>query len=114
MCYLFAVHQENHKAHIPYGWIIGGLGIGLALIILSIVVYLSLRSSKCFSEARSSHTKDSDGKVSHKFQILRKPSFCCGSGRYVCCKSGDWKQTNGEPSNHQTTIPKGIISKLFY
>ncbi|KAM3699645.1 hypothetical protein ACJW30_05G042500 [Castanea mollissima] len=108
-----SVHQENHKAHIPYGWIIGGLGIGLALIIISVVVFLSLRSSKCFSEGQSSHTKDSEGKVSHKFQILRKPSFCCGSGRYVCCKSGDWKQTNGEPSNHQTPIPKALGTDVF-
>ena len=114
MCYLFAVNQENHKAHMPYGWIIGGIGIVLALIVLSVVVFVSLRSSNFFSEARNSHTKDSDGKDSHKFQILRKPSFCCGSGRYVCCKPGDWKQPNGEPSNHQITIPKGIISKLFY
>ncbi|GMY34370.1 lysM domain receptor-like kinase 3 [Fagus crenata] len=108
-----SVNQENHKAHMPYGWIIGGIGIVLALIVLSVVVFVSLRSSNFFSEARNSHTKDSDGKDSHKFQILRKPSFCCGSGRYVCCKPGDWKQPNGEPSNHQNTIPKALGTDVF-
>ncbi|XWS20221.1 hypothetical protein CRYUN_Cryun31cG0081400 [Craigia yunnanensis] len=101
--------QVNHKAHVPYRWIIGGLGVGLALIILSIVVCVSLRSSSCFAEeAHGGLAKDPDGKSSHKFHILRKPSFCCGSGRYICGKSGNWNQTNGEPSNHQITIPKAL------
>ena len=91
----------------PYGWIIGGFGVALALIILSIVVCVSLRSSSCFAEAQGSLVKDPDGKSSHKFHILQKPSFCCGSGRYICGKSGNWNQTNGEPSNNQITIPKG-------
>ncbi|KAH1114048.1 hypothetical protein J1N35_007426 [Gossypium stocksii] len=100
--------QVSPKAHVPYGWIIGGLGVGLALIILSIVVCVSLRSSSCFVEARGSHAKDHDDKSSHKFHILRKPSFCCGSGRYICGKSENWAQTNGEPSNHQITIPNAL------
>ncbi|XP_012470141.1 lysM domain receptor-like kinase 3 [Gossypium raimondii] len=100
--------QVSPKAHVPYGWIIGGLGVGLALIILSIVVCVSLRSSSCFVEARGSHAKDHDDKSSHKFHILRKPSFCCGSGRYICGKSENWTQTNGEPSNHQITIPNAL------
>ncbi|XP_022721472.1 lysM domain receptor-like kinase 3 [Durio zibethinus] len=100
--------QVNHKSHVPYGWIIGGFGVGLALIIASIVVCISLRSSSCFAEARGSLVKDPDGKSSHKFHILRKPNFCCGSGRYVCGKSGNWNQNNGEPSNHQITIPKAL------
>ncbi|KAG4154449.1 hypothetical protein ERO13_D03G057800v2 [Gossypium hirsutum] len=100
--------QVSPKAHVPYGWIIGGLGVGLALIILSIVVCVSLGSSSCFVEARGSHAKDHDDKSSHKFHILRKPSFCCGSGRYICGKSENWTQTNGEPSNHQITIPNAL------
>ncbi|KAE8714765.1 LysM domain receptor-like kinase 3 [Hibiscus syriacus] len=98
--------QVNTKAHVPYGWIIGGLGVGLALII--IVVCVSLRSSSRFGEARGVHAKDHDAKSSHKFHILQKPSFCCGSGRYVDGKSENWNQTNGEPSNHQITIPKAL------
>uniref|UniRef100_A0A2P2MKG3 LysM domain receptor-like kinase 3 n=1 Tax=Rhizophora mucronata TaxID=61149 RepID=A0A2P2MKG3_RHIMU len=103
----------NHKAHVPYGWIIGGLGIGLVLIVICTVVCMSLKSSNCFSKVRGSHAKDPEGKVSHKFHILHKPSFCCASGRYTCCKSGDWKQMNGEPNSHQITIPKGLQTDVF-
>ncbi|KAG2722846.1 hypothetical protein I3760_02G145900 [Carya illinoinensis] len=110
----FTGNQENRKAHLPYKWIFGGSLIGLALIILlSILVCVSLRSSNCFTEAQRSHTKDHDEKVSHKFQILRRPSFCCASGRYVCCKSQDLKQTNGESSNHQITVPKALGTDVF-
>ncbi|GLU22303.1 hypothetical protein SLE2022_383910 [Rubroshorea leprosula] len=100
--------QVNHKVHVPYGWIIGGVAGGLVLIILSIIVCVFLRSSSYFAGAHGNLAKDSDGKSSHKFQILQKTSFCCGSGRYICGKSGDWNQTNGEPSNHQITIPKAL------
>ncbi|OMO70958.1 hypothetical protein CCACVL1_18547 [Corchorus capsularis] len=96
--------QVNRKAHVPYGWIIGGLGVGFALIVLSIILCVCLRSASC----QGNLAKDSDGKSSHKFQILRKPSFCCGSGRYICGKSGNWNQNNGEPSSHQITIPKAL------
>ncbi|XP_004510313.1 lysM domain receptor-like kinase 3 [Cicer arietinum] len=97
--------QVNHKYHVPYGWIIGGLGVGLILIILSIILCVCLRSSNCLSESRS-HEKDADGKVSHKFQILRNPSFFCGSGRYICGKHVDQKQRDGDSSNHTITVPK--------
>ena len=109
----FAVVQEKHKDHVPYGWIIGGLGVGLALIAVILVMCVCLKSSRCFSEGQGSLAKDSDGKNSHKFQILRTRSYCCGSGRYICCKSADVKQTNGESSNRQMNIPKGFILKLF-
>ncbi|CAL0335221.1 unnamed protein product [Lupinus luteus] len=96
----FSGDQVNHKAHLPYGWIIGGLGVGLVLIILSIFLCVCLRS-----ESRS-HEKDSQEKVSHKFHILRNPSFFCGSGRYICGKVVEHKQTDGESSHNQVTIPK--------
>lgn len=104
--FLLAANQVDNKAHVPYGWIIGGLGIGLALIIFSIILCVSLRSSNCFSDARRSHAKDTEGKIFHKFHILRNSSFCCGSGRYACDKPLDQKQTDGESSNHQISIPK--------
>ncbi|XP_061358370.1 lysM domain receptor-like kinase 3 [Gastrolobium bilobum] len=97
--------QVNHNAHVPYGWIIGGLGAGLVLIILSVILYVCLRSSNCFADARS-HEKDDEGKISHKFHILRNPSFFCGSGRYICGKHVEQKQTDGESSNHTVTVPK--------
>ncbi|KAE9584634.1 hypothetical protein Lal_00021725 [Lupinus albus] len=95
----FSDDQVNHKAHLPYGWIVGGLGVGLALIILSIFLCVCLRS-----EARS-HEKDAQGTI-RKFHVLRNPSFFCGSGRYICGKSMGQNQTDGESSHHQVTIPK--------
>lgn len=102
----------DHKAHVPYLWIVGSLGIVLVVIVLGILLYVCLRSSKCLTEERRGHSKDPDGQI--RFHILGKPSFCCGSGRYMCCTSADWKQTNGDSSNQQITIPKGLLSELFY
>ncbi|KAM1011232.1 hypothetical protein FF1_046462 [Malus domestica] len=102
---------ENHKPHLPYLWIVGSLGIILVVIILGIVLYVCLRSSSCFTEAQRSSSKDPDGQI--RFRVLRKPSFCCASGRYMCCTSSDWKQTNGDPSSQQITIPKAIGSHVL-
>ncbi|KAL7191236.1 hypothetical protein ACSBR2_023330 [Camellia fascicularis] len=110
-----AENQANgdHKTHVPYGWIIGSLGVGLTLIILVVFIFVSLRSSSCFDKSRGSHAKDLNEKISHKFHILRNTSFCCASGRYICGKSGDWKQSNGESSDRQINIPKAIGSDVF-
>ncbi|KAM1017001.1 hypothetical protein ACFX13_047354 [Malus domestica] len=102
---------ENHKPHLPYLWIVGSLGIILVVIILGIVLYVCLRSSSCFTEAQRSSSKDPDGQI--RFRVLRKPSFCCASGRYMCCTSSDWKQTNGDPSSQQITVPKAIGSHVL-
>ncbi|KAJ4718029.1 LysM receptor kinase [Melia azedarach] len=109
----FPANPVTHKSHVPYGWIIGGLGVGLGLIILSIVVCICLRSSSYFKEARGKSAKDPEGKSSHKFQILRKPSFCCGSGRYICRKSADYKQTTVEASNPPIIVPRAFGSDVF-
>lgn len=87
--------------------------VGLGLIILSIAVCIWLRSSSCFKEARGNSAKDPGGRNSHKFHILQKPSFCCGSGRHICCKSGDYIQTTGEVSNPPITIPKALGTDVF-
>ncbi|KAF5932010.1 hypothetical protein HYC85_028181 [Camellia sinensis] len=108
-----AVNQENHNAHMPYVWIVGSLGVALVLLILVVVIFVSLRSSGCFSETEGSGEKNLDGKISHKFHNLRNTSFCCASGRYICCKSGDWKRTSGESSDHQKNISKAIGADLF-
>ncbi|BBG98914.1 protein kinase family protein / peptidoglycan-binding LysM domain-containing protein [Prunus dulcis] len=68
-------------------------------------------SSKCLTEERRGHSKDPDGQI--RFHILGKPSFCCGSGRYMCCTSADWKQTNGDSNNQQITIPKALGSHVL-
>ncbi|EXB74585.1 Proline-rich receptor-like protein kinase PERK8 [Morus notabilis] len=59
-----AENQVNHKAHAPYIWIVGSLGLVLALIVISIVIYVSLRSSRCFNKARRGHPKDSESQKS--------------------------------------------------
>ena len=100
--------QVNKKSHIPYWWIIGSLAVGLALIIVVVLLFVCLRSSGCCRGSQGSQAKDSDGKSSHKFQILRNTSFCCASGRSVCGKSGDFQRPNGESSNRHMNIPTGI------
>lgn len=104
LIFLLAANQADNKAHVPYKWIIGGLGVVLALILLSIILCVSLRSSRCFNEGRS-HAKDTEPKTFHKFHILQSSSFCCGSGRYISEKSVDQKQTDAEPSTVQI-IPR--------
>ncbi|KAI9109387.1 hypothetical protein K1719_019441 [Acacia pycnantha] len=97
--------QVSH-AHAPYVWIIGGLGIGFVLIMLSIILYFCVRSSHCFAEARTSHEKDEEGKISHKFHVLQNPSFLCGSGRYIQGKPVEQRQSDCESRNNQITAPK--------
>ncbi|WZZ64360.1 hypothetical protein YC2023_075730 [Brassica napus] len=108
-----AADQVNHTSkgggHVPYIWIVGGLTVVLALLVICILVCICLRSSSC-----SSNDEDSGG--GHSFQILRKSGFFCGSARYNCCRSGDFRQTNGETtqSHHQVVaIPKGIVDGVF-
>lgn len=97
---LTVVGEHHHKGSVPYGWIMGGLGVGLAVIVVVVLLFVSLR-----------HAKDQDEKSPHKFQILRNRSFCCGSGRYLCCKPGDIRHSQGESSDRKINIPKG--SDLF-
>ncbi|KAK7335908.1 hypothetical protein VNO80_28037 [Phaseolus coccineus] len=92
--------QINHKDRVPHEWIVGGFGVGLALIILSIIVCVSLRSPNCLVEARN-NAKNSAGKISNKFYVFGNPKLFCGCGKPV-----DQKQTDGETSNHQITVTK--------
>ncbi|CAG7867984.1 hypothetical protein BRARA_F00223 [Brassica rapa] len=107
-----AADQVNHTSkdggHVPYIWIVGGLTVVLALLVICILVCICLRSSSC-----SSSDEDSGG--GHSFQILRKAGFFCGSGRYNCCRSGDFRQTNCETqSNLQVVaIPKALGDGMF-
>lgn len=97
----------NKSSHLPYLWIIGSLAVGLAIIIVVALLFVFLRSSSCFRGSQGGQAKNSDGKISHNFQILRNTSFCCASGRSICCKSEDWNNHKGESSNRQMNIPKG-------
>ncbi|CAN7097544.1 unnamed protein product [Brassica rapa subsp. narinosa] len=107
-----AADQVNHTSkdggHVPYIWIVGGLTVVLALLVICILVCICLRSSSC-----SSNDEDSGG--GNNFQILKKSGLFCGSGRYNCCRSGDLRQTNSETQrNHQVVaIPKALGDGMF-
>ncbi|KAH6782320.1 protein kinase family protein / peptidoglycan-binding LysM domain-containing protein [Perilla frutescens var. hirtella] len=105
--------QVNKNSHVPYWWIIGSLAVGLALIIVVALLFVFLRSSGCCRGSEGSQAKDSDGKISHKFHILRNTSFCCASGRSICGKSADWNRPNGESSNRHMNIPTVIGTDVF-
>ncbi|KAH9605117.1 hypothetical protein KSS87_005741 [Heliosperma pusillum] len=104
----------NHGKHVPYGWIVAGLGICLALVVIIVFVCIIWRSSICHSEGQESHPEDSSGRRAHKFQILRNSSFCCASGRF-CNRSNDWQQTSVVQlnSHHQMNIPRAIGNETF-
>ncbi|XP_043705793.1 lysM domain receptor-like kinase 3 [Telopea speciosissima] len=111
--YTVSANQANHKTHLPYGWIIGSLGVGLVLILTTILICVSCKSSICCAVTPGSRAKDPDGKTSHKFHILRTTSFCCASGRSISCKSENLKPTNGESNNRQINIPKEMETDVF-
>ncbi|XP_058180854.1 lysM domain receptor-like kinase 3 [Rhododendron vialii] len=104
--------NAENKAHVPYWWILGSLGFGLALLVV-VVIFVCLRTSSCFAKTQKSNGQNLDEKTSHKFQILRNTSFCCASGRSTCCKSRDWKQTDGESSDRQMNVPKAMGPDVF-
>ncbi|KAJ4957414.1 hypothetical protein NE237_024525 [Protea cynaroides] len=111
--YTVSANQTNHRTHLPFGWIIGGLGVGLFLILTAVLIYISFKSSIWCALTPESHAKDPDGKSSHKFRILQTTSFCCASGRSISCKSENWKPTNGESSNHEINIHKAMETDVF-
>ncbi|KAI3671602.1 hypothetical protein L1987_87341 [Smallanthus sonchifolius] len=107
------VEGSNHKSYVKHWWIIGSLGVGFALIIAVVALFVCVRSSICFRDAHKNHLKDPENEqVSHKFHILRTSSFWCGSGR-LCCKSNGWEQTIEESSDRHTNIPKVIGTDVF-
>lgn len=107
-----AVNQTTgHTGHVPYGWIIGGSGAGFVLLAAFAFMFVCVRLSVAKPQGRGD--KDPEENIPHKFQVLRTTSFCCGSGRYICCKSADWRQTNGESSDRQMNIPKGDLKFHF-
>ncbi|KAL2516314.1 LysM domain receptor-like kinase 3 [Forsythia ovata] len=108
----FVVNQVNHKPRVHYWWILGSLAVALTLIII-VGLFFVLRSSGCFGGPRGSQDKESGEKIFHKFHILRNTSFCCASGRYIWCKSGELKQHSGESSNRQMNIPSVIGTDVF-
>ncbi|KAL2940249.1 LysM domain receptor-like kinase 3 [Bienertia sinuspersici] len=105
--------NTNHKEHVPYGWIIGGLGVGLAVIFILVFLVIVSRSSICSRDEQESNAKDPSERAAHKFQILRNTSFCCASTRFFK-RSDEWKRSVGESSDHhQINIPKAVGNTVF-
>ena len=95
----------------PYGWIVGGLAVGIAVVVvLALLLFIVLRQSLCSGDGQEGNAKDHSGRNAHKFQILRNTSFCCASGRF-CSSSDEWKQSAVEENNqhHPANVPKGIF-----
>ncbi|XP_064950293.1 lysM domain receptor-like kinase 3 isoform X1 [Musa acuminata AAA Group] len=104
----FSDNSMHHSARFPYGWVFGSMGVSLALITVALLSFISLKSFNSRSQ-----TKDPNGPVSHKFQILRNTSFCHASGRYLCCKYGNLKSSTGDAGNHHINDPKDTAADLF-
>ncbi|XP_076898353.1 lysM domain receptor-like kinase 3 [Bidens hawaiensis] len=104
---------SDHKSDSKHWWIIGSLGVGFALIIAAVALFVCVRSSNWFRDGQRNQLKDLENEqTSHKFHILRNSSFWCGSGR-LCCKTSDWEQTVEESSDRHTSIPKVIGTDVF-
>ncbi|KAL9670493.1 hypothetical protein QQ045_008046 [Rhodiola kirilowii] len=103
--------NTGHKSAVSYRWLIGGAGIGLALIVMTVAVCICMWSSKRMFKRQESNANRSDSKTSHKFHILQRTSFCCGSGRYICGKSKETKPE--ESSERRINIPKALGTDVF-
>ncbi|XP_068639174.1 lysM domain receptor-like kinase 3 [Aristolochia californica] len=111
----FPDSEGHHSSHFPYGWILGSMGVALVLILGAVIVCVSFKSRMCCNQVPGSHGKDPNRRTSHKFQTLQRPSFCYGSGRYLCCKSGKWDPKNGDAAHHQMNVhvPKAIVTNVL-
>lgn len=104
----FSAKTVHQSAGFPYGWVFGSMGVSLVLIIVALFSFISFKSFNSRNE-----TKDPDRPVSLKFHILRNTSFCCASGRYLCCKYGNLKSSTGDAGSHHVNIPKGMVGDAF-
>ncbi|CAO2178331.1 unnamed protein product [Urochloa humidicola] len=101
---------DHHSTKFPYGWVIGSMGVALALIAVAL---LALVLWKFFGQ--NLHDPNNQGKSpdQHKFQLLKSGSFCYGSGRYLCCQFGTAKPTTADGGEHHTSVPKGVAADVF-
>ncbi|XP_073008190.1 lysM domain receptor-like kinase 3 [Typha latifolia] len=104
---------EHRPAKFPYGWVIGSMGVALALIAVALLLFISLKFFNSHAQNSRSQRKDPDEPTSHKFHILKSRSFCYGSGRYFCCTIGNLKPSSGVAGNHHINNPKGMVAEAF-
>ncbi|XP_047056783.1 lysM domain receptor-like kinase 3 [Lolium rigidum] len=103
----------HHSAKFPYGWVIGSMGVALALIAIALLAILMCKSFQYNHQASNNQRKSPDQPMSHNFQLLKSGSFCYGSGRYLCCQFGNAKQSKKGGEDHCINVPKGMVVDVF-
>ncbi|CAO1945019.1 unnamed protein product [Urochloa humidicola] len=101
---------DHHLTKFPYGWVIGSMGVALALIAVAL---LALVLWKFFGQNLQDPNNQGKSPDQHKFQLLKSGSFCYGSGRYLCCQFGTAKPTTADGGEHHTSVPKGVAADVF-
>ncbi|CAL4947518.1 unnamed protein product [Urochloa decumbens] len=101
---------DHHSTKFPYGWVIGSMGVALALIAVAL---LALVLWKFFGNNLQDPNNQGKSPDQHKFQLLKSGSFCYGSGRYLCCQFGNAKPTRADGGDHHTSVPKGVAADVF-
>ncbi|XP_004969903.1 lysM domain receptor-like kinase 3 [Setaria italica] len=101
---------DHHSTKFPFGWVIGSMGVALALIAVALLALVLWKSFRHNLQDPSNQGKSPD---QHKFQLLKSGSFCYGSGRYLCCQFGNTKPTRADGGDHNTSVPKGVAADVF-
>uniref|UniRef100_A0A0D3ETU6 Protein kinase domain-containing protein n=1 Tax=Oryza barthii TaxID=65489 RepID=A0A0D3ETU6_9ORYZ len=109
----FSDVSEHHSTKFPYGWVIGSMGVALALIAIALLALVLCKLSQYNPQAPNNQGKSPDQSISYKFQLLKSGSFCYGSGRYLCCQFGNVKQSRTDGSDHHMNTPKGVVVDVF-
>ncbi|XP_062220709.1 lysM domain receptor-like kinase 3 [Phragmites australis] len=105
---------EHHSTKFPYGWVIGSMGVALALIAIALLTFVRWKFFKYnLQDPNNNQRKSPDQPMSHKFQLLKSGSFCYGSGRYLCCQFGNAKPTRADGGDHHINVPKGVVVDVF-
>jgi hypothetical protein len=102
--------SDHHSAKFPYGWVIGSIGVALALIAVALLAILMCKSFQSNHQASNNQRKSPDQPISHNFQLLKSGSFCYGSGRYLCCQFGIAKQSRKGGEDQCIDVPKGQLT----
>ncbi|XP_066314961.1 lysM domain receptor-like kinase 3 [Miscanthus floridulus] len=108
--YTLSETSDHHSTKFPYGWVIGSMGVALALIAIAV---LALVLWKFFGYNPQDPNNQGKSPDRHKFQLLKSGSFCYGSGRYLCCQFGNAKPPRADGGDHHINVPKGMAADVF-
>ncbi|WVZ68872.1 hypothetical protein U9M48_017753 [Paspalum notatum var. saurae] len=108
--YTLSETPGHHSTKFPYGWVVGSMGVALALIAIALLLLVLWKSFRHNLQDPNSQRKSPD---QHKFQLLKSGSFCYGSGRYLCCQFGNAKPTGVDGGDNHINVPKGVTADVF-